>query len=216
MPRYLFGPEVSAWAALGMLARERADISTATGEALPYFYGFDTAGQFRFEALDTTGLSPVMSYSDADPGGEGQIIGELRVLNSTAEMRSDIAFEGIDARTGAEFAVHITQPEAVRQAVGFYYPWQERSPRFAPGAEGSLPLRALAAARVASYPQQTVQFLAAFLPWVYAGQKVLVSEQKSLGGTGEFLITALRSRYGMCGVGGIRESISEITARRIG
>ncbi len=216
VPRFLFGAEVSAWAALGMLTRERADIDAATGEALPYFYGFDAAGQFRFEPLDTAGLTPVMSYSDEDPGGEGQIIGELRVINSTAQMRSDIAFEGMDARTGAEFAVHLTMPDTVRRSVGFYYPWQERSPRFARSAGGALPLRVLAAARLASYPQQTVQFMAPFLPWVFAGQKVLVSERKSLGGTGEFLITSLRSRYGMRGAGGMRESISEVTARRIG
>ena len=215
LPRYDFSPEVSPWQALEILVREQAALLPGSGALAPYFCGFDVTGQFRFEPLDTSALVPVMSYSDEDPTGIGQIVGELIVLNSAAQMRSDIAFEGVDAVTGAAFGVQVPLPDSVRLTVGMHYPWLERSTRLAPSQDGSLPMRVQAAVATASLPSQIVQFRAGFLPGVFAGQKILVSERKSLGGTAEFLITELRSRYGGTGAGGARECLSEITARRI-
>lgn len=222
-PRYDFSPEISPWSALGMLARESAQVDPATLASLPYYMGFDVTGQFRFEPFDSDGLLPVFAYSDEsfngnlsrNSSGDGQIEGEIHVYNSVAQMRSDIDFQGIDSLTGELLIAHITLPDSVRSAIGFHYPWLERNDRF---DSGYLQQMAQTAAVIASSPQQIVRFRAPFQPSVYAGQKILVSERRSLGGAGVFLILEMRSRYGMRSSGGsdgARDCYSIITARRV-
>ncbi len=214
-PRFDFGPEVSPWEALGSLVRISATIDPTTLQSLPFTMGFDVQGQFRFEAFDPAGLLPVMSYSDIDASGEGLILEELRVFNSVAQMRTDIDFQGQDSLTGALLLSHITLPASVRQAIGYRYPWLERNSRY---TAGLIQQMAQTAAQIASYPTQVIRFKAPFQPGVYAGQKILVSEKKSLGGAGEFLILEMRSRYGMRhrgGSDGRRDCWSQITARRL-
>lgn len=214
-PRYDFGPEASPWSVLGLLARESGSVDPVTLVSLPFYMGFDASGQFRFEPFDANGLLPVIAYSDLADGGDGQILGEIHVYNSVAQMRSDIDFQGIDSLTGELLTAHITLPNDVRKTIGYHYPWLERNARY---DDGYIQQMAQTAAQIASRPQQVVRFKALFQPSVYAGQKILVTEQKSLGGSGQFLIIEMRSRYGMrslFGADGQRDCWSVITARRV-
>jgi hypothetical protein len=214
-PRYDFGPDTSPWSVLGMLARESGAVDPVTLNSLPFYMGFDVTGQFRFEAFDPDALLPVMFYSDIDPTGVGLILGDLHVYNSVAQMRSDIDFQGMDARTGELLMAHITLSDDVRKSIGFHYPWLERNARY---DEGYIQQMAETAAQIASSPQQVVKFKAPFQPSVYAGQKITVSERRSLGGSGQFIVLEIRSRYGMrsqSGTDGHRDCYSVITARGV-
>ena len=214
-PRYDFGPETSPWNVLGILARESGEVDPVTLNSLPFYMGFDVTGQFRFEAFDPDGLLPVMYYSDIDVTGVGLILGDLHVYNSVAQMRSDIDFQGVDARTGELLMAYITLSSNVRKAIGFHYPWLERNSRY---DDGYIQRMAEAAAEIAGSSQQIVKFKAPFQPSVYAGQKIIVNEHRSLGGSGQFIILELRSRYGMRSDGGAdghRDCYSVITARRV-
>ena len=213
-PRYDFGPETSPWSVLGMLARESSEVDQVSLDSLPFYMGFDVTGQFRFEAFDPAGLLPVMFPSDIDASGEGLILGDLHVYNSVAQMRSDVDFQGMDARTGELLIAHITSSDAVRKAIGFHYPWLERNSRY---DDGNIQQVAETAAHIASSAQQVIRFNAPFQPGVYAGQKIIVSERRSLGGM-KFIILEMRSRYGMrslSGSDGHRDCNSVITARRV-
>ena len=213
--RYDFGPEMSPWSVLLLLAQESGQVDPVTLVSQPYYMGFDVTKQFRFEPFNPDGLTPTIFYSDIDPSGVGQIMGEMHVYNSVAQMRSDIDFQGLDSRTYELLTAHLTLPASVLKAIGFHYPWLERNARY---DADYIQQMAQTAAAIASQPQQVVRFRAPFQPYVYAGQKVYVSERKSLGGTGLFLILELRSRYGMrqsLGNDGHRESYSLITARAL-
>jgi hypothetical protein len=185
----------------------------ATGYSIPYYMGFLADRQFCFEVYDPGTLTPSISYSDYDATGVGQIIGELHVYNSVAQMRSDVDFQGYDSQTYEMLTAHLTLPSPVLNALGMRIPWFERNPRY---DDGYIETAIEIAAQIAARPQQVVRFKAPFNTWVTAGQKILVSERKSLGGTGEFVIIDLRSRYGMrssFGNDGYRDAYSIVTAR---
>jgi hypothetical protein len=214
-PRYDFGPELSPWSVLNLLARESGEPDPVTLASLPFYMGFDVTGQFRFEAFNPDGLLPVMYYSDIDSSGQGLILGDLHVYNSVAQMRSNVDFQGQDERTGELLMAHITLSDDVRKAIGFHYPWLESNSRF---NTGNIQQAAETAAQIAGAAQQIVKFKAPFQPIVYAGQKIIVSERRSLGGAGQFIILEMMSRYGMrslSGSDGLRDCYSVITARRV-
>ncbi len=200
---------------LGTLARESGEVDPTTLNSLPFYMGFDVTGQFRFEVFNPDNLLPAMFYSDIDPTGVGLILGDLHVYNSVAQMRSDIDFQGMDSRTGNLLLAHVTLSDDVRKAIGFHYPWLERNSRY---DDGAIQLMAEVAAQIASSATEVIKFKAPFQPSVYAGQKITVSERRSLGGSGQFIILEMRSRYGMrslSGSDGQRDCYSLITARRV-
>ena len=106
-------------------------------------------------------------------------------------MRSDIDFQGIDSRTGEMLMAHITLSDDVRKAIGFHYPWLERNSRY---DDGYIQQMAETAAQIASSATEVVKFKAPFQPSVYAGQKITVSERRSLAGAGQFIILEMRSQ----------------------
>lgn len=213
--RYDFGPEVPPWTVLQIFAQENGQIDLSSGMSLPFYMGFSVDGQFHFEAYDPSLLTPVITYSDIDPSGIGQIDGELHVYNSCAAMRTDIDFQGIDQFTYELLVGHITQPIAVKQAIGYRYPWLERNARY---SDQYLQQMMQVASAIAARPQQVLKFKVPFQPYVFAGNVCFVESQQSLGGSGRYVIIELQSKYGMAsnyGNSGIRESYSIVTCRSI-
>ena len=189
-----YGPEVSPWIVLQRLVQGAGLVDPATRKSIPYYMGHTLDRQFRFEPYDPNLLTPAIYYSDVDTTGTAYI-SECHVYNSVAQMRSRIHFQGIDALTYELLVAHLTLPDEVLKAIGFDYPWVERSARYS--SELYLTDQIQIAGTIASRPQQIVKVKVPFRPEVCAGMRCFVQEQKSLGGIMQGVIIELRSRYGM-------------------
>lgn len=221
-PNYKFGPELTPWAILQMIVQDTGQVNHWTGQSIPYYMGWDmrdivTYGfpQFRFEAFDPAGLTPVGLFSDFDTTGQGYIE-EIEVYNSVSQMRSHVVFQGLDAFTNELLQAYIPLPDSVKQAIGYRYGWVERNARYTDDV--GIQNIALAAAQMASIPQQVVRMKVPFQPTVFPGSLIWISEQNALGRTGLFYIIEMRSSYGMQdlrGLSGFRDCYSWITARAV-
>jgi hypothetical protein len=185
-----------------------------TGGNTPYWFGQDYNGYMRFEAFNPL-LFPVSKvYSSNDTTGYGQIL-EISVFDSIDEMRTELNFQGQDPYTGELLYLHFPLPWNL-PTVGYRYAWLERNGRWC--SEAYLNQIAQSASILGSIPTTTVHLKAPFDPNIHAAQVVYIEEAFALGRGGFFLITMLRSRYGMVDVTGSRgenECYSWITARSL-
>jgi hypothetical protein len=228
---YRFTPDQLVWNALQLLAQDTGSLEDLAQDprysggltmSLPYYMGWDMRDiplygrpQFRFEPFDPANLLPKILYSTNDPTGLAQIE-EIEVYNSVDQMRTELAFEGMDADALERITTYRAQPPDVLATVGFRRPWQERSARY--GSAAALAARTETAAAQASLPTQTVHLRVPFQPGIFAGDRVLVLDAGALGGVGDFYITELRNVYGLTdlsGRSGTQECYSLLTARAL-
>lgn len=194
-PKFRFTPEMSAWSCLQMLVQELGEPDPNTGRIIPYYMGFDFNGQFHFEPYDPFVLDPVILYSDvlsgSDPG-TARMHNAFHITSSVEQMRTDIVFEGLNAYTNELDYVHIPQPDSIAKVKGYRSAWVERNARW--GTQEYLERVANVAAVQSAIPDQLLQFQTFFIPYVNAGDVCLVNR---LGQTSPYVVTQLRSRYGV-------------------
>jgi hypothetical protein len=202
-PRYRFLSDDTPWNVLQRLAQDMSEPVAGSSAVVPYYVGFDATGQLRFEPLDVLGLLPgttlviKAAYSDVTypPSQCVWPLMDFRFNGSTAQMRSSIDFQGLDAAANEETQVHVQQPPLVQARIGYRFGWQERNRRF--GTQSSLQAVAQSAAAQASLPQITVRFRSLFDPTLFAGDIVSVEEHVAMNYAGSFVITRLESVYGV-------------------
>ena len=213
--KYKFLPNETSWSILCQLIQEMSSVDLVTGQALPYYMGFDPygSGQFTFAPYNPRFVPPKIVYRERDVTGYGQIE-EIRVYNSVYQMRTSLDFQGIDAYTNELLYYHLNMPDAVMQAVGFRFPWLERSAKFA-SADYMVQI-AQAAAAQAALPTQVVTVKVPYHPNIHVGDTCIIQESNALGGTGVFYITEIRSAVGLhVGGMGTADCYSVVTARSI-
>lgn len=213
--KYKFLPNETSWSILCQLIQEMSSVDLITGQALPYYMGFDPygSGQFQFQPYNPRFVPPKIIYRERDTSGYGQIE-EIRVYNSVYQMRTSLDFQGIDAFSNELLYYHLNMPDAVMAAVGFRFPWLERSAKFASAAY--MIQIAQAAAVQAALPTQVVTVKVPFHPNVHVGDTCIIQESNALGGTGVFYITEMRSSVGLhIGGFGHADCFSYVTARSV-
>lgn len=216
-PRYRYTPQWLCWDVLLSFVQD-SGYPVSLGLSIPYYTGFDSIGNLRFEVYDPLANAPLVVYDDTAVGvsADGSIlplVGALEVSNSTAQLRSEINFQGLDGITFELLQYHRETSLAVRQAIGYRDPWLERNARY--GSRESLTAIGDTGVSVASLPSQVVTFESVYAPWVQAGQSILISS--SVQGLGEFVITSINSHVGSdtTGRNGRRRATSTLQARSI-
>ncbi len=212
--KYKFLPNETAWSILCQLIQELSTVDPVSGQASPFYMGFDPAGsgQFLFQPYNPREVLPKIVYRERDVTGYGQFE-EIRVYNSVYQMRTSLDFQGIDAFTNELLYYHLNMPDAVMQAVGFRYPWLERSAKFA-SADYMVHI-AQAAAAQAALPTQVVTVKVPYHPNIHAGDTCIIQDSYALGGAGVFYITEIRSAVGLHIGANTADCYSIVTARSI-
>lgn len=213
--KYRFLPNELAWDILCQLIQELREVDLVTGQAMPYYMGFDPygSGQFMVQPYNPRFVPPKIAYLERDVTGYGQIE-EIRVFNSIYQMRTSLDFQGIDAFTNELLYYHLNMPDAVMQAVGFRFPWLERSAKFA-SADYMVRIAEVAAVQ-AALPTQVVTVKVPYHPNVHVGDTCIIQESNALGGTGVFYITEMRHCVGLhVGGMGTADCYSVVTARSV-
>jgi hypothetical protein len=215
-PRVDFQPERTPWSALMEITQDQGVIDPFTGGPAPFYMGFDPYGRLKVGPAFLSQQDPVIFYSNKDSTGVG-LIEECRVYYSINQMRTQISFFGVDARTYELLYQYQPMPVEVLRAIGFDFPWTERNARFASAAYMSS-VMAWAAAQ-ASVPQIVVRIRVPFQPYVHAGMVCMIEEEMIPNGGGLFVIEELQSSYGivdLSGRSGQQDCVSIVTARWLG
>jgi len=219
-PKYRFTPEMEPWSILQMIVQDTGQ-PISPGVSLPYYMGFTNDGQFHFEAFDPLAQPPVVMFTSNYAPYAGNpsvfpILSAMQVYTSTAQLRSEVNLQGLNAWTYELMQYHAETSVAVRKALGYRFGHLERRAQF------STPeyIQAVGDVDVAlsSLPSQVVKFGSFFVPWLRAGMTILVEDANALGRIGLFVITGINSVCGMRSVdgsSGIRVSRSTITARNV-
>jgi hypothetical protein len=217
-PKLRFTPEAIVWTILQYLTQS-AGYPVSPGLSIPYYMGFTPDGQFHFVPYDPLAFPQSAMYTTdstiLDPNsGIFPIVDNLAIYTSTAGLRSEINFQGLDAITFQLKQYHSETSVAVRKALGYRYPWMERKASF--GTDEYITGAGDTATQVASQLAQVLMFPAPRVPWLRASQTIVVSDAKDLGRVGTFVVTNIESvegtkprntRY--------RDGIDIITARNV-
>jgi len=212
--KYKFLPNESAWSILCQIIQEMSYVDPVSGQPFPYYMGFDPygSGQFLFQPYNPHTLLPRIVYSERDVTGYGQIE-EIHVYNSVYQMRTSLDFQGIDAFTNELLYFHLNMPDAVLQAVGYRFPWLERSAKFS--SADYMQQIALAASVQAGLPTQCVTLKSWYHPNFHAGDVFIVQDNQALGGTAAFYATEIRSSIGYHPGGVHNDCFSYVSGRNI-
>jgi hypothetical protein len=219
-PKYKFTPELDPWYLLGLIVQDTG-LPISAGVSLPFYMGFATDGQFHFEAFDPLANPPVALFTTNSSYYAGNpsvfpILGHLEVYNSTAQLRSEVNLQGLNAITYELMQYHAETSTAIRKALGYRYGHLERRAQFSTPeyiqAVGDVDVA------ISSLPSQVVGFDSFYTPGLEAGMTILVEDARALGRLGLFVITGLHDRSGqkaMDGSSGHRENASTIIARNV-
>lgn len=212
--KYRFLPGETAWSILCQIIQEMSWVDPVTGQPYPYYMGFDPygSGQFLFQPYNPHTLLPKITYSENDPSGLGQIE-EIHVYNSVYQMRTSIDFQGIDAFTNELLYFHLNMPDAVMQAVGYRFPWLERSAKFS--SSDYMVQIALAASVQAQLPTQCVTVRVPYRNFMHAGDVFIVQDSNALGGVAAFYATEIRSSIGYHPGGMNNDCFSYVSGRNV-
>lgn len=218
--KYKFTPELDPWYLLGLIVQDTG-LPISDGVSLPFYMGDTSDGQFHFEAFDPLANPPVALFTSnfAAYGGAPNvypILNQLMVHNSTAQLRSEVNLQGLNAITYELMQYHNETSTAVRKALGYRYGHLERRAQFATPeyiqAVGDVDTA------ISSLPSQVVDFTSFYIPGLEASMTILVEDVRALGRMGLFVITGLHDRSGqksLDGSSGHRENQSTIVARNV-
>jgi hypothetical protein len=218
--KYKFTPELDPWYLLGLIVQDTG-LPISAGVSLPFYMGDTSDGQFHFEAFDPLANPPSAlfttnySYYAGNPS-VFPILGQLEVFNSTAQMRSAVNLQGLNAITYELMQYHAETSSSVRKALGYRYEHLERRAQFSTPeyiqAVGDVDVA------ISSLPSQIVALDSFYTPGLEAGMTILVEDARALGRLGVFVITGLHDRSGqksIDGSSGARENVSSIIARNV-
>lgn len=219
-PKYRFTPEMDPWAILSLIVQDMG-LPISEGVSLPFYMGFTPDGQFHFEPFDPLSSPPVALFTSYYAPYAGNpavfpILSELEVYTSTAQLRSEVNLQGLNAWTYQLMQYHAETNVSVRKALGYRFPSLDRTARYSTPSY----IEAVGDVQVAlsSLPSQVVKFGSFFIPGLRAGMTILVEDGNALGRIGLFVITGIHSICGMRsidGSSGMRVSQSVITARNV-
>lgn len=205
-PLYEYGPERTCLSILLELVQDAAFISS-WGTYAAFYTGQDPWGNWLFGPWDPRYLPLRKTYSQIDPSGASQIQ-SLTVSDSTADMRTELNFQGQDPYTGELLYVHRDLSWNL-PIVGYRYGWTERNPRWSSLAY--MEKLADAASFLASMPVRTVRMQVPYDPWVNAGDLIYVDDP-----AGFYVILDLQSTVGLADVtgrSGEQIAVSHVTAQ---
>lgn len=223
-PRYLFTEEWTPWGILQSLVTDLSDY-----QGFPFYMGFDqrdnaTYGrsQFRFEPFNPFNLLISEFFSSNPEYTGGILMYDFQVHSSVAQMRTEVCFQGLDAATYELLQAYLPVSSAwftneqVLTAVGYRYPWVERSARFAD--EDFIKAAATSAAYQASLPSVIQSFTCAFVPTLFPGDLIMTFESQAYNGLFLGVVTEIHHDYGisdLSGESGMLDCVSHITARAL-
>lgn len=213
-PKYRFGPESTPHSVIQMLAQD-AGMPISTGVSLPYYFGFDPYGNFHFEPYDPWNFQNTAVFTTTPQPGCIVITGPLVLSNSSADMRSEVNFQGIDAWTGQLMQAHLQTSTVTRNTIGVRNVWLERNARYS--SQDFLWAIAQTGAGVASLPTIRAEFDCPYTPYLFAGQTCLIYESRLLGGYSRFVINEVSGDLGLASLSGEGHQVAtmHVIARNI-